>query len=73
MAGRLDDRMHDMRTHQLEQQAIMESIAAAIIAVDHEQHILNSNEASSSVLGLLPEDRGRKLGEVLREPGSWAS
>ena len=68
MAGRLDDRMHDMRTHQLEQQAIMESIAAAIIAVDHEQHILNSNEASSSILGLLPEDRGRKLGEVLREP-----
>ena len=54
MAGRLDDRMHDMRTHQLEQQAIMESIAAAIIAVDHEQHILNSNEASSSILGLLP-------------------
>ena len=55
MAGRLDDRMHDMRTHQLEQQAIMESIAAAIIAVDHEQHILNSNEASSSVLGLSPK------------------
>ena len=47
---------------------IMESIAACIIAVDHEQHILNINEASSSVLGLLPEDRGRKLGEVLREP-----
>lgn len=68
MAGRLDDRMHEMRTHQLEQQAIMESIAAAIIAVDHEQRILNSNEASSSILGLLPEDRGRKLGEVLREP-----
>ena len=68
MAGRLDDRMHEMRTHQLEQQVIMESIAAAIIAVDHNLRILNSNEASSSILGLLPEDRGRKLGEVLREP-----
>ena len=68
MAGRLDDRMQDMRTLQLEQQVIMESIAAAIIAVDQEQHILNSNEASSAILGLLPEDRGRKLGEVLREP-----
>ena len=68
MASRLDGRMQDMRTHQLEQQVIMESIAAAIIAVDQEQHILNSNEASSAILGLLPEDRGRKLGEVLREP-----
>ena len=43
MASRLDGRMQDMRTHQLEQQVIMESIAAAIIAVDQEHHILNSN------------------------------
>lgn len=68
MANLLDDRMHQLRTDQLEQQALMESIASGIIAVNHEQRILNSNEATSSILGLLPEDRGRKLGEVLREP-----
>ena len=53
MANLLDDRMHQLRTDQLEQQALMESIASGIIAVNHEQRILNSNEATSSILGLL--------------------
>ncbi len=52
-------------------ETIISSMSDAVVAVDHQGVILLSNRAAEDLLGLPPEARGRRLGDVGGDHPCW--
>ncbi|AQT69521.1 Alkaline phosphatase synthesis sensor protein PhoR [Anaerohalosphaera lusitana] len=69
MAKDLDSRIKTMIRQHNEQQAILSSMAEAVIAVDNNQQIISINEAAEKMLNIDKTDANdRRLSEVVRNP-----
>jgi two-component system phosphate regulon sensor histidine kinase PhoR len=69
MADQLNHRMTQIKAQHNEQQAIVQSMSSAVVALDLDQRILSVNRAAQAMLNLNGHDvRGRLLQEVLRQP-----
>ena len=69
MARTLDDQFDTLRRERTEQNAILESMANGVLAIDTEHRLLTCNNSAENLFGLDATSRGRLLEEVLREPG----
>ena len=69
MAAQLSGRIHELQAQQSEQQAILQSMGNAVIALDLQHRVLNVNRAAEQMLQLDGlHVRGRLLQEVCRQP-----
>jgi two-component system phosphate regulon sensor histidine kinase PhoR len=69
MAAQLDERFRTIERQRNEEQAILDSMAEGLLAVDRNQHILTLNRAAARVLGVDPQQAiGRSFLEITRTP-----
>ncbi len=69
MAGQIEHSIDQLRAHQHEQQAVLQSMGNGVLALDAEQRVLSVNRAAERMLSLDGQAaRGRLLQEVVREP-----
>lgn len=67
MAAQLEERMTTALSQRNELEAVLESMAEGVLAVDNEQRILRMNESAGRLAGINIElARGRSLQEVIR-------
>lgn len=67
MAGQLDERLRTIREQRHQQQAVWSSMVEGLLAVDHDQRVLEINDALAQLLALDPAwARGRSILEVVR-------
>lgn len=69
MARTLDEQFATLRMERTEQNAILESMANSVIAIDTEHRLLTFNKSAEDLFRLDSESKGRMIEEVLREPG----
>jgi len=69
MASQLDERVRTILHQRNEQQAVLSSMAEALLAVDVEERLININQAAARLFGVDIENAGgRTLQEVVRNP-----
>jgi len=68
MASRIDQRIRQLSADHSQQQAILESMSAGVVALDREQRVLEINQAARQMLGLTGEAHGRLVHEIVRVP-----
>jgi two-component system, OmpR family, phosphate regulon sensor histidine kinase PhoR len=67
MAERLEKRVKTITSQRNELEAVLSGMSEAVIFVDMDEHIINSNHAAESLLGINSEHaRGRSVQEVIR-------
>lgn len=66
MARQLEGRMAELDARQSDLNAILFSMSSGVVALDHEERIININRAARHLFGVRGEVRGRLLHEVLR-------
>ncbi|HAW95676.1 MAG: hypothetical protein CMJ33_02050 [Phycisphaerae bacterium] len=69
MARTLEDQLGTLRRERTEQNAILQSMANAVLAIDTEHRLMTCNRSAERLFGLDDQAEGRMLEEVLREPG----
>ena len=69
MARTLRDQFETLRSERTEQNAILESMANAVLAIDTEHRLMTCNRSAEELFDLAEDAKGRLLEEVLREPG----
>ena len=69
MARTLQDQFETLRSERTEQNAILESMANAVLAIDTEHRLMTCNRSAEELFDLDEDAKGRLLEEVLREPG----
>ena len=69
MARTLRDQFETLRRERTEQNAILESMANAVLAIDTEHRLMTCNRSAEELFDLAEDAKGRLLEEVLREPG----
>ena len=71
MAEELRQKLVAVREEHNKIEAIISSMSDAVVAVDHRGAILLLNRAAEELLGLSPEARGRRLGDVAGDHPCW--
>ena len=69
MARTLQDQFETLRSERTEQNAILESMANAVLAIDTQHRLMTCNRSAEELFDLEEDAKGRLLEEVLREPG----
>ena len=69
MARTLQDQFETLRSERTEQNAILESMANAVLAIDTQHRLMTCNKSAEELFDLDEDAKGRLLEEVLREPG----
>ena len=69
MARTLQDQFETLRSERTEQNAILESMANAVLAIDTQHRLMTCNRSAEELFDLDEDAKGRLLEEVLREPG----
>ena len=69
MARTLRDQFETLRSERTEQNAILESMANAVLAIDTQHRLMTCNRSAEELFDLDEDAKGRLLEEVLREPG----
>ena len=71
MAEELRQKLVAVREEHNKIEAIISSMSDAVVAVDHQGAILLLNRAAEDLLGLPPEARGRRLGDIAGGHPCW--
>ncbi len=67
MAGQLNERLHAIAAHRNQIDAVLASMADGVLALDHEQRLINANPAAMAILKLdLAQSIGRTIHELVR-------
>jgi len=67
MVSQLDEKIKTINRQKSEQQAVLQSMAEGVIAVDQNKHIITINRAAYNLLGLDSDDiEGKKIKEIVR-------
>ncbi|MGD9899291.1 MAG: two-component system histidine kinase PnpS [Calditrichaceae bacterium] len=70
MAAQLDEKMKTIITQSNEQQAVLQSMAEGVFAVDRNERVMNMNKGAAKILGIDPKSvRGRDIHELIRNTG----
>lgn len=69
MAEQLAQHIAEVEGRQLEQQAMLQSMASGVLALDPEQRVMTMNRSTERLFGVEEADcRGRLMQEVIRQP-----
>ncbi|MGD9489161.1 MAG: ATP-binding protein [Calditrichaceae bacterium] len=70
MAAQLDEKIKTIITQNNEQQAVLQSMAEGVFAVDRNERVMSMNKGAAKILGIDPKDvRGRDIHELFRNTG----
>ncbi|MHC4424685.1 MAG: two-component system histidine kinase PnpS [Planctomycetota bacterium] len=69
MAGEIDERIRTISRQRNEHQAILSSMAEAVLAVDSQQRLITLNQSAAEMIGVdISHATGRTLQEMFRNP-----
>jgi two-component system phosphate regulon sensor histidine kinase PhoR len=69
MAGEIDERIRTISRQRNEHQAILSSMAEAVLAVDSQQRLITLNQSAAEMIGVeISHAKGRNLQEMIRNP-----